>query len=353
MARLRINFILPDLFFGGGARTVLEHAVNLRRFGHDTVVHIPQHSFPDLRHPLHDLYARVRAYRDRRDFSWYGRDMVRVVPSMDDRFIRDGDIVIATWWKTAFWVDRLSSSKGVKVHFIQGDERVIDPEAVKAWQLPLAKVTVAHWLQESLLHLLHAPVRGPVMNAVNRNLFFQTPATIGRERTVGVQFSTHEGKGFGAAREAFRIVRKQRPEIQFVAFGQRLFPRIPPFLRFYYKPRQEELRTIYSRCAVWLVPSTNDSMSLIPLEAASCGCALVATETGEMHRYFKDGESFVQVSERDPKGMAIALLDLLGNKKKREALARAAEECAKNVSWERSSRDFEIILFNLHRSVGA
>ena len=169
---------------------------------------------------------------------------------------------------------------------------------------------------------------------------------------MGVQFSTHEGKGFGAAREAFRIVRKERPEIQFVAFGQRLFPRIPPFLRFYYKPRQEELRTIYSRCAVWLVPSTNDSMSLIPLEAASCGCALVATETGEMHRYFKDGESFVQVLRGDPKGMAIALLDLIGNKKKREALARAADESMKNFSWERSSRDFETILFNLHRSVG-
>ena len=351
MAGLRINFILPDMFFGGGARAVLEHAVNLRRFGHDAIVSIPRSHFPDLRHPVRDLYARVRAYRDRRDFSWYGEDVVRVVPSIEDRFIGDGDIIIATWWKTAFWVDRLSPSKGVKVHFIQGDERVIDPGAAQAWDLPLAKVTVAHWLQESLFHLLHAPVHGPVMNAVNRDLFFQTTVTSGRERTVGVQFSTHEGKGFAAAREAFRIVRKQRPEIQFVAFGQRLFPPIPSFIRFYYKPRQEELRTLYSRCAVWLVPSTNDSMSLIPLEAASCGCALVATETGEMHRYFKDGESFVQVLRRDPKGMAIALLDLLGNEGKREALARAAGERVKNLSWEKSSRNFENILFNLHRSV--
>lgn len=347
MAGLRINFILPDLFFGGGARTVLEHAVNLRRFGHEAVVHIPQHSFPDLRHPVHDLYARVRAYRDRRDFSWYGRDLVRVVPSIDDRFIRDGDIVIATWWRTAFWVHRLSPSKGIKVHFIQGDERVIDPEAVQAWRLPLAKVTVAHWLQESLLHLLQAPVYGPVMNAVNRDLFFQTPVTSERERTVGVQFSTQEGKGFGAAREAFRIVRKERPEIQFVAFGQRLFPRIPPFLHFYYKPRQEELRTIYSRCAVWLVPSTNDSMSLIPLEAASCGCALVATETGEMHRYFKDGESFAQVSKGDAVGMAHTILELLGNREKRESFARAAGENVKDLSWEKSSRNFERVLLDL------
>lgn len=350
MAGLRISFILPDRFFGGGARAVLEHAVNLRRLGHHTVVYVPRNRSSALHHPLRALYREIRGYRDKRDFSWYAEDLPRMVPAIEDSFVEDGDFVVATWWETAFWVDRLGPSKGRKVHFIQSDERLLDPRAADAWQLPTAKITVAHWLQKRLAQLLQVRIHGPVMNAVNKTLFFQTPATSERERTVGVQFSTHELKGFSTAREAFRIVRAQRPETQFIAIGQRLLPRIPSFIRYYYKPRQEELRDIYSRCAVWLVPSKLDSMSLIPLEAASCGCALVATETGEVHRYFTPGKAFIQVVPGVVDGMAQALLDVTGDAAKREALALAAKEGIKNTTWEESSKEFERILNSLHSS---
>jgi hypothetical protein len=47
--------------------------------------------------------------------------------------------VIATWWETAEWVDRLSVSKGKKVYFIQHYEAFdyLPKERVEAtWRLP-------------------------------------------------------------------------------------------------------------------------------------------------------------------------------------------------------------------------
>jgi len=41
------------------------------------------------------------------------------VPSLSERFVPDGDVVIATAWQTAEWVSRYSRSKGRGFYFIQ------------------------------------------------------------------------------------------------------------------------------------------------------------------------------------------------------------------------------------------
>lgn len=344
MVGLRINFILPDLFFGGGTRAVLEHAVNLRRWGHDVQVYVPRDGSLSIHRPVHSVYSLIRSRRDRRDFEWYGKDLIRIIPSIHDHFIQDGDVVIATWWKTAFPVHQLNPTKGKKVHFIQSDERIFDRRAFDAWRLPLLKITVAHHLHSTLTRLLRTRVYGPVTNCVNHDLFFQTPTHREREHTIGVQLSSHTFKGSDLAIRAFRRVRKAYPDARFLAVGQRFLPRIPSFLRYYYKPRQEEMREIYSRCAVWIIPSVHESMSLIPLEAAACGCTVIATETGDVHRYFERGKSFLQIPKGDVETMARVILGLVNDKETCQTISEEGKRRVQACSWTRSSKVLEGIL---------
>lgn len=68
-----------------------------------------------------------------------------------DSDVPDADVIIATWWETAFSVASLSPSKGKKFHFIQGHEvhRHLPKNISRVrYYPPLKKITVPQWLAD-------------------------------------------------------------------------------------------------------------------------------------------------------------------------------------------------------------
>ena len=55
---------------------------------------------------------------------------------MTDVDVPDGDLIIATWWETAEWVNALSPNKGAKVYFIQHHE-IFPTFRLSAVRLPI------------------------------------------------------------------------------------------------------------------------------------------------------------------------------------------------------------------------
>ena len=154
---MRITFISPTVSLSGGIRVIVIYAQQLTRRGHVVcIVSPPPRSVPFKRKLKSWLMgtgwpadrSKAKSHLDGSGVDHQILDRWRPVADVD---VPDGDLVIATWWETAEWVNRLGPSKGAKTYFIQGHE-VFDNlhvERVKAtWKLPLHKITISKWLVE-------------------------------------------------------------------------------------------------------------------------------------------------------------------------------------------------------------
>ena len=154
---MRITFISPTVSLGGGIRVIVIYAQQLMRMGHIVRIISPPPQTVPLPQKLKLLLRGdgwpgkpqvPRSHLDGSGVDHYVLDRWRPVTDLD---VPDGDVVIATWWETAEWVNALSQNKGAKVYFIQHHEifPYLPVERCKAtYRLPLHKVVVAQWLQQ-------------------------------------------------------------------------------------------------------------------------------------------------------------------------------------------------------------
>ena len=113
-------------------------------------------------------------------------DRWRPVTDVD---VPDGDVVIATWWETAEWVNALSPNKGAKVYFIQHHEifPYLPVERCEAtYRMPLHKIVVARWLQQVMSTRYGDEIVDVVPNSVDRTQFFAADRGKQSTPTVGV-----------------------------------------------------------------------------------------------------------------------------------------------------------------------
>jgi phosphatidylinositol alpha-1,6-mannosyltransferase len=82
-----------------------------------------------------------------------------------------------------------------------------------------------------------------------------------------------------------------------------------------------------------------EGLGLAALEAAWCGCPVVASRSGGIAEAVMDGETGLLVPERDPEALADALIELLLNPRLRAAMAAAGQRFAGAAfSWTRNAR---------------
>src|ERR1700733_3346230 len=157
--KLRGTFVLPGTgeWPSGGFRIDFAHASYLARRGHAVSVVHPgrlavnptglDHLKNIVRYGLRKLDGRYTPDK------WLRTDPnVRLlcVPSLSERFLPDADVVIATAWETAEWVNRYSRSKGRGFYLIQHLETWNGPEerVYATWKSPLQKIVPSKWLAE-------------------------------------------------------------------------------------------------------------------------------------------------------------------------------------------------------------
>ena len=147
---MKINFIIPFKRMSGGIRVIYIYANYLVSQGHDVCCYLPAISYPGKNQNL--LY-RVRAsisnaFKPEKWFDY--KFKVKVVPVINNIFIRDADVVIASSWQTAYDVEKLAKKKGRKFYFVQGletyngdEERVND-----TFKLNMRIITISSQLKD-------------------------------------------------------------------------------------------------------------------------------------------------------------------------------------------------------------
>lgn len=336
----------------GGAKVVYRHAAGLVARGHEVTVLAPERSGSGV-----IAFARriAVAARDRRHgvsgvHAYEASGVTTLdIPYPDASHVPDADIVVATGVQTAPWVASWPESKGRKVYFVQGDETFVQPDARTSWHLGMHLVTVAAWLASEMEAAGLSPL-GVVPNAVAPEEFgLDTPLEQRDPALVGL-YHRHPVKGPDVLLAAIDAVQRQRPDVSIELFSARPpSHKIPEGVRVHIRPSQDELRALYNRSRILLHPSRSESMPLVPMEAAACGCAIVASDNRGVHEYLASGESMLTAPLGDGDALAAQALVLLHDDARRQRLAEHAHASVSALNWEASTDRFEAALRSVVR----
>ena len=346
----KVTFVLPGIArtATGGAKMVFVYANHLVEKGFNVAICF---DCQDMlrRFPL-PLFARRAGSRVlvRRRPNWFALDPrieKRCIFGIDESTMPDSDHVVATWVGSARPVAALTPAKGAKHYFIQGFETWSTPaDVVEAtYRLGMSNIVVSDWLAEIVRRVSGVePVK--VKNPIDGDVFYPS----GEERhghEVAVLYHPGEHKGFLDAFAALEIARKRVPDIVANVFGGPARPEwLPEWCRYTRNASQEQLRSIYSRSAVFLCASVNEGFALTCPEAMFCGCALVSTDFQGVHEY-ADGECAKLSPVHDPEALAANLTDLLHDPAEASRIAalgaaRARRECSMASAYGAIDREF-------------
>jgi glycosyltransferase involved in cell wall biosynthesis len=362
---MRVTFIIRDLGFSGGNRVVAIYAERLKRRGHQVTV---VSGAPRPIKLIDKIKSKLRGRGWPKGigsaqpyFSELGIS-VRVLSSprqMTDYDVPDGDVVIATWWETAEWVNTFSEKKGAKIHFVQHHEIFsylpIDRSSA-SYRLPLAKIVISHWLEQTMSTLYGIDDSFLVLNSVETDQFFSLPRDKQMIPTLGFLYATVHFKGPDILLAALKEIKERLPGVKAIAFGaervSKEFP-LPDWIEFHYRPPQQNIRLLYSRCDVWLCGSRSEGFHLPPLEAMSCRCPVVSTRVGGPVDIVGEGVNGFLVDVGDAKELAHKALEVLNSKNSDwRAMSAAAEATARRYSWDDATDLFESALFEIVEQSG-
>ncbi|WP_084462223.1 glycosyltransferase family 4 protein [Bradyrhizobium sp. WSM1417] len=349
---MRVTFVLPTVEFSGGIRVVSVYARELMKMGHRVCLVSPppkRRSFwSRLIGDKHGESEQARSFLDDEIFDHRVIDRWRPIRDED---VPDSDVVIATWWETAEWVNALSRSKGAKVYFIQHHEvfPYLPVNRCRAtYRFPMHKIVIARWLKETMSAEYGDNSADLIPNSVDRSQFFAAPRGKQSVATVGALYSVAPFKGFDLTLRAVAQVRERVPHLRFCVFGS-AYPverlALPSYTEFLHLPSQDDIRRLYSRCDVWVTASRTEGFNLPAMEAMSCATPVVSTRTGWPEEAIVSKWNGILVDVEDVEGLTRGIEWVLScDESAWMTMSRNAQQTAGEGSWEKSARLFESAL---------
>ena len=357
-SKLKITFVMPRTgeWASGGFRIIYQYANHLSRRGHAvTVVHPGRYVInPTLLDHLKNFvrYLLRKADGNYRPDSWLKMDpnvSLTCVPFITERFIPDGDIVIATAWQTAELVSQYSQRKGRRFYLIQHLETWNGPaERVYAtWKMPLQKMVPSKWLAQIALDMEEPVAYFPY--GLDIDAFQMVVSREERDpKQLMMLYHRAEWKGCEEGIKAISLAREKDPGISAILFGVPPRPDwLPPWMEYHQSPVPELLQSLYNRAAIFVAPSRTEGWGLTGCEAMLCGAALVATDIDGHREFAFDGKTALLSPARAPQELSENILRLIASPELRMQLAKNGYDFVRQLTWERATTAFEGILCGL------
>ena len=352
---MKVTFVLAQADLSGGVRVVSIYADRLRRRGHEVVVVARPSRAPTLREKARSaltgrlLPSAARSgptHLDDLDLDVRFIDSHRAVTPAD---VPDADVIVATWWETAEWVESMPESKGAKAYFLQHYEVHASQPVMrveKTWRAPMHKITISQWLVDLARDFGDTNV-SLVPNAVDLDQFSSPPRGKQTVPTVGVMYSVVPFKGCEISLKAVDLASRVIPKLRLVAFGNRdpspEMP-MPAGSEFRKQPPQDVLKEIYGKCDGWLFSSRSEGFGLPLLEAMACRTPVIATPAGAAPELCAAGGGIL-VPRDDAAAMARAIEKLIGMSDAAwRDLSSKAHATASRYTWDDATVRFEAAL---------
>jgi glycosyltransferase involved in cell wall biosynthesis len=349
---MKVTFVLPFAGLQGGIRVLAIYAERLRKRGHEVAVVSTPFTMP-LRRKVKSLllgrgWPKIGLEGSHLDGVDVPHRILEKERSVVDADVPDADVVVATYYPTAYGVLKLSRQKGAKAFFIQNyelEEGKPNPELDATWRMPIHKIVITKWLVEIAQEKFGDTMVSLVPNSVDLDQFHAAPRKKGPVPTVGLLYATSWMKGCRTSLEALRRVAKELPSLRLVAFGAEhpgFDLRLPPYAEFHYRPRQDKLRELYAQCDVWLCGSAREGFGLPPLEAMACRCPVVSTRVAGPLDFIEEDVNGHLVNIGDANGLADRLLHVLNlSQNEWTKMSDAAYATATRFTWDDATDLFE------------
>ncbi len=275
------------------------------------------------------------------------------------RYRNRDDVVLGAWaYPDGFAAVAAAQMLGVPcVVKLHGSDmnvvaRMPGPRRALKWALPRASrvVAVSKPLAERAIELGVAPERVDLVpNGIDRDVFRPADRAEARQR-LGLEqagklvlYVGHlkETKGVFDLLHAFRRVTAQRPDARLVLVGggpgtaacHALARQLGVAVTFAGEQPHESVPRWFAAAGVLALPSWNEGMPNVVVEALACGRPVVASAVGGIPDVVK-GDAGALVTPRDPQGLADALLQVLSRPHDANAISAALER----PDWPTSAR---------------
>jgi glycosyltransferase involved in cell wall biosynthesis len=306
---MKINFILPGLFFSGGVRVVLKYCESLNAAGHDCKVWYP--------------FEKFRFKRGGKYVHCY------LTPSM----IPDADVVIATSWETANIVNGLPQRCGKKFYLIQHYEQwdyhnggLKREDVEDTYFYPMRHIIVSHNLRYMLpvQHYDDAVVRW------GRDLPEDYVKEYGEPRIL-FNMRSEIWKGYQSLVTVLNRIRKEYPDIEIKNYG---VPHVS----------DEKLDALFRWANIFVNASWVEGFGEPPLEAAGYGCAVIAPENSAMPEMFTANLDMIFCKAKDEECLYRSLVYLIGRPERRELMGQNARAKSARYTYDRAFHEFEKVI---------
>jgi len=258
------------------------------------------------------------------------------------------DLVIATWWKTAFELHGFSAPRfayfvqSIESRFYPVEEVPLRALVDATYRLPIAYVTEATWIRDHL-KTNYGHDAALVRNGIRKDVYRTTGPVISprnRKHQPRVLLEGHFGVSFKNTALGVRLAREAGAKdiwlltgtpVKWVPGVSRVFSRVP----------MKVTPEIYRSCDILVKLSTVEGMFGPPLEIFHCGGTAIVFDVTGHDEYIVDGQNACVVRRGDMDGVVTTLRRLLNDRIELARLQIGALQTAEAwVSWDESSSAF-------------
>jgi O-antigen biosynthesis protein len=329
---MRTAFLLGSASLSGGIFVIYEYALRLRSFGHDVVL----------------IFEGQIAQSE---LSWHPHAASLPRKTLEQAMGESFDIVIATWWRTAYDLYKIQSQ--VYGYFVQSIESRFYPETDRAvretvnltYDFPCRFVTEATWIQRYLLanygvkaNLVRNGIRKDLFSASGKFLEPRPPNKLRMlvEGPLNVPFKNVE-KTLALCRlaDVGEIWLLTSSSTKSVDNADRVFSCVPVM----------ETSPIYRSCDVLVKLSYVEGMFGPPLEMFHCGGTAIVYDITGAEEYIRHNDNALMAPVNDEGSVVQFLKDLQQNA---GLLARLKDGAARTArawpDWDMQATLFEGVL---------
>jgi len=254
--KILFDLISCGLGNGGGSSTIVKSANALKKLGHEVTI--------------------IDSMKNKH--TWTKLECEHLIIKKESQ-IPDADIIIATGIKTVKHVDSLPKRCGLKLHWIRGHETWMIPEnkIIEIYKKSRCiKIVNSLWLKDFMNKLGE---KSYIVRPGNDFENFENLNVRNKSRIVlgGLHNFRHKKiKRMSWIFDTFEILRYEFSNLELHMFGNDN-PSSSLITKYVKAPYINQKNKFFNHVDLWLAPTSQEGLHIVPQEAILCGCIVIGT----------------------------------------------------------------------------